>query len=74
MTGTVNDARARQLLEEAAAGEGPLADAITQLRLGEAFEAGRGVARDLERAREWYERAAVAGNRQARDALERLGR
>ena len=55
---------------ERAAEEG---DAITQLRLGEAYEAGRGIARDLDAARGWYERAAAAGNRQAREALERLG-
>ena len=47
-------------------------DAITQLRLGEAYEAGRGVPLDLERAREWYGRAAAAGNAQAREALETL--
>ena len=49
-------------------------DAIPQLRLGEAYEAGRGVERDLERAREWYARAAAAGNQRAREALERLAR
>ena len=101
VAGEVDDARARELLDEAVAGEGPLAvmwlarvhstvdadpalavqwwtsaaeegDAITQLRLGEAYEAGRGVLRDLERARQWYERAATAGNAQARQALESL--
>ena len=101
VAGEVDDVRARELLEEAVAGEGPLAvmwlarvhstvdadpalavqwwtsaaeegDAITQLRLGEAYEAGRGVLRDLERARQWYERAATAGNAQARQALESL--
>ncbi|MDH3223132.1 MAG: sel1 repeat family protein [Gemmatimonadota bacterium] len=48
-------------------------DAITQLRLGEAYEAGRGVPSDLDSARVWYGRSAATGNRQAREALARLG-
>ena len=44
----------------------------TQLRIGEAYEAGRGVPRDLKRAEEWYGRAAAAANRQAQEALARL--
>ena len=78
VAGTVDDARARELLEGAAARGGPLAtmwlarvhstgrmgfprdgngrarSPHTQLRLGEAYEAGRGVPRDLKRAEEWY--------------------
>ena len=48
-------------------------DAIPALRLGEAYEAGRGVDRDLDAARRWYGRAAAVGNAAAAEALERLG-
>ena len=41
--------------------------------LGEAYEAGRGVPRDLDKALDWYRRAAESGNARAREALERLG-
>ena len=121
VAGTVDEARARELLEEAVARETPLA-VMWQARvhstgrmgyprdeelareiagtvihdvqraaesgileavflmgtaydegLGEAYEAGRGVPRDLDKALDWYRRAAESGNARAREALERLG-
>ena len=48
-------------------------DAITQLRLGEASEAGNGVEANLEQAVAWYRQSAERGNADARAALERLG-
>lgn len=69
VAGAVADDRARALLDEAVAGDGPLA----VMWLARVHSTGRmGFPRDGERAREWYRRAAAAGNREARDALERL--
>jgi len=42
--------------------------------LGVMYENGRGVPKDLEQAVAWYRRAAAAGNKEAQDALKRLGR
>jgi TPR repeat protein len=47
-------------------------DAVTQLRLGEAYEAGRGVAKSLDEARRWYGEAALRGNAAAAAAVKRL--
>ncbi len=55
-----------RLLQEAAA----LGHPPAQLQLGEFFKLGRGVERDFERARAWYERAANGGNILA---MHRLG-
>ena len=41
-------------------------DAVPQLRLGEAYEAGRGVAKNLDEARRWYAEAATARQRRRR--------
>ena len=41
--------------------------------LGQCYEAGTGVARDLRRALELYRAAAAQGSEPAREALERLG-
>ena len=49
-------------------------DAVPQLRLGEAYEAGRGVAKNLVEARRWYGEAATRGNADAAAALKRLRR
>ncbi len=49
-------------------------DAIPQLRLGEMYEQGRGVNRDLEQAIYWYRESANRGNTNARQALIRLQR
>jgi TPR repeat protein len=43
------------------------------VRLGEMYDPGRGVPRDLRQAREWYARAATRGLARAREALARLG-
>jgi hypothetical protein len=40
--------------------------------LGAALESGRGVQKDLAAARQWYERAAAAGNADARRRLDLL--
>lgn len=42
--------------------------------LGVMYENGRGIPKDLEQAVAWYRRAAAAGNKEAQDALKRLGR
>jgi len=56
-----DSAEAARLMEEAA--EQGLTAA--QYRLGMLYEAGEGVARDLETARDWYELAADGGNARA---------
>lgn len=61
--GRASDATA--LLESAANG----GNVEAQTRLAWRYEAGRGVARSLERAAEWFTRAAVAGNGEAMYAL-----
>ena len=38
---------------------------MPQLRLGEAYETGRGVAKNLDEARRWYDDAARRGNADA---------
>jgi TPR repeat protein len=48
-------------------------DAVPQLRLGEAYEQGKGVAVDLPAAKRWYADAAARGNAAATAALQRLG-
>ena len=53
------------LKEAAALGHPP-----AQLQLGEFFKLGRGVERDFDQARNWYERAAEGGNILA---MHRLG-
>jgi TPR repeat protein len=40
--------------------------------LGESYEYGQGVAQDDGKAREWYQKAAEAGNEDAKRALSRL--
>ena len=84
VAGTVNEARARALLEEAVARETPLAvmwraRVHSTGRMGYprdeelAREIAETVIRDvLAQAREWYAKAAAAGNQQAREALDRL--
>lgn len=54
---------------ERAAGQG---FAPAQYRLGNLYENGRGVAKDLAQARLWYQRAAEAGNRMAMHNLAAL--
>ncbi len=46
--------------------------AVAQNRLGELYEQGLGVPRDLDRAREWFRRAAEQGHPLARANLTRL--
>jgi adenylate cyclase len=58
------------LLWWAAAARG---EASAMFNEGVLYEHGIGVAADLARARTWYERAAVANDARARDALKRLG-
>ena len=48
-------------------------DAEAQFRLGECYETGDGVDRDLQRAAEWYRLAAAQGHEPAKEALARLG-
>jgi TPR repeat protein len=45
------------LLAKASAG-----DAAAQIAVGESYEAGKGVARDLKQAAQWYQKAADKGN------------
>jgi TPR repeat protein len=47
-------------------------DAEAQLRLGDAYATGRGVERDIEAARMWYERALERRHPRARAALAQL--
>ena len=46
-------------------------DAVPQLRLGEAYEQGKGVPADLAEATRWYAASAARGNPAA--ARQRLG-
>ncbi|MCC5977566.1 MAG: SEL1-like repeat protein [Salinarimonas sp.] len=46
--------------------------AIAKRNLAIAYEHGRGVERDLEQARRWYQSAADAGHQRAPDDLERI--
>lgn len=45
---------------------------VAQNRLGECFEQGLGVSRDLDRAMTWYQRAAELGHPIAQSNLKRL--
>ena len=45
---------------------------VPQLRLGEAYEAGRGVPKNLGEARRWDGEAATRGNADAAAAVKRL--
>jgi uncharacterized protein len=47
-------------------------DADAQHRLGLMYANGRGVAKDYEKAAEWYLKAALQGYADARDALENI--
>lgn len=53
---------------------GPLEQGHTdaQHNLGRAYETGMGVAKDVQVALQWYERAAKEGHRIARADFERL--
>jgi TPR repeat protein len=44
-------------------------DAYSQLRMGERFRDGEGVARDLSRACAWFAKSAAQGNARAVKAL-----
>jgi len=43
-----------------------------QQMLGDCYEHGRGIAVDLQQAKEWYRKAAAVGHERARKALQRL--
>jgi hypothetical protein len=60
--------RAVALYEHAAA----LGDAAAMMALGEKYEKGAGVLRDVSRARMWFTRALEAGCEEASDALKRV--
>jgi TPR repeat protein len=47
-------------------------DAEAQLRLGEIYRDGDGVAKDAAKACEWFAKAAAQGNKRAEEALDRL--
>ena len=47
--------------------------AVAQCNLGECYERGAGVSRDIQEAVEWYRKAADNGNENAKSALRRLG-
>lgn len=42
--------------------------------IGELYEKGQGVPKDLEQAKSWYQKASVLGNNEATARLEKLGR
>jgi len=42
--------------------------------IGELYEKGLGVSKDMEQAKSWYKRASVLGNAEATARLEKLGR
>ena len=46
--------------------------ASAQFNLGYMYDEGKGVARDLQKARKWYGKAAAQGDTDAQDALKRL--
>ena len=48
-------------------------DALPAFWLGEMYENGEGLPRDREQALRWYREGARRGNRQSREALQRLG-
>ena len=47
-------------------------DASAQYKLGLMYENGQGTKRDMEKAREWYEKAAANGDEEAKEALKNL--
>jgi hypothetical protein len=47
-------------------------DAVAMNNLGLLYEKGLGVAQDYAQAREWFQKAANAGNAEAKQALSRL--
>jgi hypothetical protein len=66
---TTNDCdKAVSLYEQAAA----LGDADAMMALGEKYEEGEGVNRDVRRARDWFKRALDAGCEEAVAALKRV--
>lgn len=48
-------------------------DAEAQFQLGECYETGDTVAKDLQQAAKWYRMAAEQGHEPASEALKRLG-
>jgi TPR repeat protein len=42
--------------------------------LGILYEYGRGVPKDYQKAKEWYEKGAAAGDERAKDLLRALNR
>ena len=48
------------------------AHAGAQGNLGQAYETGEGVSKDLTEARRWYQKAADQGDEDAKEALKRL--
>lgn len=42
--------------------------------IGELYEKGQGVPKDLEQAKSWYQKASVLGNNEATARLEKIGR
>lgn len=44
-------------------------DADAQFRIGERFEAGRGIPQDYERAAEWFRKAAEQGHPETQNKL-----
>src|SRR6202030_642632 len=60
--------RERLNAEKAAAG----GNASAMYSLGVLYQIGRGVAQDYAKARDWYQKAADAGNTDAKQALLRL--
>ena len=56
-------------LQKAADGDNPAA----QRTLGQAYENGLGVTRNLDKARSLYQRASAQGDSDAKAALARLG-
>ena len=49
-----------------------LGDALAMRNLGNLFEHGFGVTKNLDDARKWYEKAAIAGDEEAKKRLELL--
>lgn len=47
-------------------------DADGQLRMGERYQDGHGVAKDQAKAREWFAKAAAQGNKDAPKDVDRM--
>ncbi len=45
---------------------------MAMFNLAELYADGKGVAKDMKAAKEWYEKAAAAGCEEAKEALEKL--